>query len=320
MKRIILLILIIMLILMSFSIIGCTKKGSLKYNESGTLQQSTNQEGLSEAETVDNAVENGNLDDKQSDEEANGKIEDTTDTDNSQNNNNVELDEVEQNNIVIGDSNAIQKEEPRFIVGIDPGHQQKANHDMEPIAPGSSKKKYKVSSGTRGIKTKIYEYEVNLEIGLALKDKLVEENVEVVMTRETHEVDISNSERAVMMNEADVDLVLRLHCDGSNDQSATGAFMLIPASGQIFEESKKAALIVLDEYIEETKLKNRGIIMRGDITGFNWSEVPVILIEMGYMTNPDEDVMLSNSEFQTKMVTGLKNGIMKYLNQLEELK
>jgi|GEM_PF-3206645 len=97
------------------------------------------------------------------------------------------------------------------LIGLDPGHQAVGNYDLEPIAPGSSKKKAKVSSGTQGRFTRVAEYIVNLQVALKLRNKLEALGATVIMTRDTHDVDISNSERACMMNDAVVDCWLRIH-------------------------------------------------------------------------------------------------------------
>lgn len=59
-------------------------------------------------------------------------------------------------------------------------------------------------------------------------------------------------------------------------------------------------------------MKNRGV-ERDDLTGFNWSKVPVVLIEMGFMSNKKEDQLLSDSNYQEKLAEGLCNGILESL-------
>lgn len=200
-------------------------------------------------------------------------------------------------------------------IGIDPGHQAKGNNEKEPVAPGSSEKKAKVASGTTGVKTKTPEYVRNLEISLQLRDALEALGCEVYMTRENHDVDISNVERAVMMNDLGVDLVLRIHCNGANDRSVHGTGLYITKTGDIAEESLVAAEALLPAMIEATGAKNCGIFKRDTYTGMNWSEVPCILVEMGYMSNPDEDLLLADPDYQKKLVDGMVQGIIDYVSE-----
>lgn len=198
-------------------------------------------------------------------------------------------------------------------IGIDPGHQEKANSEKEAVAPGSSEKKAKVAGGTRGISTKTPEYVRNLEISLQLRDALEALGCEVYMTRETHDVNISNQERAIMMNEKEVDLVLRIHCNGSTNKKVNGTGLYVNKTGDIAAESYKAAEALLPAMIEATGAHNCGIFKRDTYTGLNWSTVPCILVEMGYMTNPDEDLRLADPEYQQKLVEGMVEGICRYM-------
>ncbi len=202
-----------------------------------------------------------------------------------------------------------------IIIGLDPGHQLHGNNEKETVAPGSKEKKAKVASGTSGRKTKIPEYETNLNIALKLRDALEAEGCTVYMTRETNDVDISNQERAIMMNDLNADLVLRLHCDGSTKKSANGIAMFVRASGACQAESEAAAYALLDQMVKATGAKRRGVYKRDSYTGLNWSTVPSILVEMGYLTNPEEDVKLNSPEYQDKLVEGYVEGICAYFNR-----
>ena len=198
-------------------------------------------------------------------------------------------------------------------IGIDPGHQAKANNETEPIAPGSSEKKAKVSSGTAGGNTRVAEHVVNLDIAFILRDALIEQGAEVFMTRVTHDVNISNIERAKMMNEKKVDLVLRLHCNGANDSAKRGIGLYIRDTGTGADECLKAAQTLLPAMIAATGARADGIFKRDTYTGLNWSEVPSILVEMGYMSNPEEDRLLNDPDYQQKLVTGMVNGVIEYI-------
>ncbi|MDR0812764.1 MAG: S-layer homology domain-containing protein [Oscillospiraceae bacterium] len=201
-------------------------------------------------------------------------------------------------------------------IGIDAGHQGKGNYGKEPNAPGSSVMKTKVSSGTQGRFTRVPEYEVNLAVALLLEEKLTALGAEVVMTRRTNDIDITNVERTLLINDAGVDLSIKIHADGSENPDVNGAWMLIPTNSitaDINEQSKAAAEIILAEFVAETGAKNRGLQPRTDITGFNWSTVPVVLIEMGYMTNETEDRLLATDEYREKCAQGLANGVLAWV-------
>ena len=203
---------------------------------------------------------------------------------------------------------------------MDPGHQLKVNSGLEEIGPGSSKKKLKVSSGTRGVATKKYEYQLTLEVGLKLRDVLQKEGYHVFMVRETHDVDISNKERAIKTNNAGCSLYIRLHADGINNSSTQGASVLTsspenPYTKSVQKSSDKFSHDILSEYVKATGAKNRGVVYRDDLTGTNWSKVTNTLIELGFMSNPAEDKKMSTLEYQNKMVTGIVNGIKKYLKE-----
>ena len=206
------------------------------------------------------------------------------------------------------------------LICIDPGHQVRGNSGLEEVAPGSSTKKPKVSSGTRGVATKKYEYQLTLEVGLKLRDVLQKEGYHVFMVRETHDVDISNKERAIKTNNAGCSLYIRLHADGINNSSTQGASVLTsspenPYTKGVQKSSDKFSHDILSEYVKATGAKNRGVVYRDDLTGTNWSKVTNTLIELGFMSNPAEDKKMSTLEYQNKMVTGIVNGIKKYLKE-----
>lgn len=205
-----------------------------------------------------------------------------------------------------------------LVVVIDPGHQARGDSSTEPVGPGSSERKAKVSSGTAGVVTGIPESELVLVVSLKLRDALAAHGIEVVMTRTTQDINISNIERTQIANGAGADLFVRMHADGSNNPDVAGIHVLYPASiegwtDDIASESKAAAIIAQQELIAATGAKDRGIDARSDLTGFNWSDVPVILPEIGFMTNPAEDRLLATPAYQDKIVQGLTRAILIYL-------
>lgn len=208
------------------------------------------------------------------------------------------------------------EKQEKFLICIDPGHQEKGDPKLEPVAPGSSSKKARVSSGTEGVATKKAEYILNLETSMVLKHILESKGYDVFMTRETHNVNISNSERAIFANEKNANMVIRVHADSIDNSSKTGASILIPQedgkyTAPIFEESNKCANIV-GQKMKEAGINLNGIFQRNDLTGFNWSKVPVILVEMGFMSNYNEDLMMSNPDYQRKLMQSIADGVEEY--------
>ncbi|OON97745.1 MAG: N-acetylmuramoyl-L-alanine amidase [Candidatus Epulonipiscium fishelsonii] len=216
----------------------------------------------------------------------------------------------------------VPKQEKNFVVCIDPGHQAKGDNKTEAIAPGSTQKKARVSSGTEGIGTKKAEYEINLEASLILKQLLEEEGITVVMTRENNDVNISNAERAQISNNNKANMTIRIHCDSIDNSEKTGATILVPSDTSkytqtIYAESQKYAEY-LKEALTSKGIKVNGIFKREDMTGFNWSQVPVVILEMGFMSNWNEDKMLSSPEYQKKLMEAIVDALRIYKNSSED--
>lgn len=222
-------------------------------------------------------------------------------------------DDKEENSTT--EDKAEQKVE-KYLICIDPGHQEKGDWKTELVGPQASYSKARVSSGTVGISTKKPEYVLNLEASEALKHILISKGFDVIMTREKHDVNISNMERAIFANEKNADMVIRIHADGSEDTSITGASILIPSQNSkytstIFKPSYQCANLIRNK-MDSRGFKVNGVFERDDLTGFNWSKVPVVLVEMGFMSNYNEDEMMSNPKYQGKMMQSIADGVEEY--------
>lgn len=200
------------------------------------------------------------------------------------------------------------------LIVLDAGHQVKGSSTKEANGPGSSILKARVSSGTRGVATKLYEYELNLMVTLKLRTELESRGYQVILVRDNHEVDISNIERAQVANDAGADAFIRIHANGSDDSSVHGMLTICqtssnPYNANTYKESYALSDRVLKKMVEATGARDRGIWQTDTMTGINWSEVPSTIVEMGFMSNPKEDELLSTEDYQNKVVQGIVNGI-----------
>lgn len=237
------------------------------------------------------------------------------------------------------------------IICIDPGHQKNANLEQEPLFPGSKETKPKVAQGGGSftfnqiirylIKKSggqpddsiysetsdiITESQINLDIAQFLSYRLQALGATVIMTRAEDNVNISNKERAEIANAANVDLTIRIHCDSSTDPTVSGISVQTPAiknisKKEIYNVSKLLAQNVLDSIIKNTEDKNRGVVERDDLVGFNWAEYPTVLIECGFLSNPDwpfySRYFAEGTNYDEKMVDGIIGGIEQYFQKSE---
>ena len=203
------------------------------------------------------------------------------------------------------------------VIVIDPGHASVTSLEKEQSAPGSNIMKIKEPGGAQGIKTKTPEYVVNMAVAVRLRSLLKEKGYTVIMTKTENKQMLGNIARARVGNASKADLVIRIHADSNNDASIIGASMLVPSDSKntnaIYIKSKRYGQIVFNSLIKSIGMNNRGVVERNDITGFNWSKVPIILVEMGFLSNVEEDKELSTGIYQDKLAKALSEGIDKAL-------
>jgi len=203
---------------------------------------------------------------------------------------------------------------PTPLVCLDPGHGTlpAVGRQTEPIGPGSSVRKIKDGGGAPG------EAPVALAIALRTRALLQRDGYRVAMTRTGPTYAGGNIARARFCNIRNAALMVRIHADGSSDSSQHGVKTLVPAfhrgwTDDIYAASLRAARKVQAAVVGSTGAKDVGLILRSDLTGFNWADVPAILVECGFMTNPTEARLLRTRAYQLKVARGLTAGAEAFL-------
>ena len=215
-----------------------------------------------------------------------------------------------------------EPESEQLVVAIDPGHQGNwvDMSEKEPNGPGSSEMKAKATTGTQGSFSGKAEYELNLEISLLLRDELEKRGYRVILTREDNDTAISNAERAQMAYEEGGDIYVRIHANGSDDAGVQGALAMVPSSNnpyipELAEDSYTLAECILSAYCEKASFTSLGIQYYDNMTGINWSKLPVMILEMGFMTNQSDDLRMSDASVQPLMAEGIADGIDLYFEK-----
>ena len=250
-----------------------------------------------------NEKETSKVEDVQSSEKNDSNKKQTTNKDESSN---------EENSNKDNDSN---EENSNITIVIDPGHSSTGTSGNEPVSPNSSTTKLKDGLGATGPYTNIPEHKTNMSVALLVKKELTSKGYNVILTKQDVAESKSNIERAEVGNKNNADLVVRIHADSAENSSISGASMHVPANNEytssFYKISKSYGTTILNNYVDEIGIKNRGVIERNDLTGFNWSKVPVVLIEMGFLSNKEDDNFVSNTANHPKIAKAISDGIDK---------
>ena len=206
------------------------------------------------------------------------------------------------------------------LVAIDAGHQRYANLGQEPEGPGSTTMKTKTSGGATGTWTGTPEYQVTLDVSLMLQQELISRGYQTVMIRTSNDVDISNIERANIANNSQADAFVRIHCNSSENSSTSGALTICMSSANpycagLYSASRNLSQLVLNSLCARSGAKalGAGVFELYDMTGINWSKLPVTIVELGYLSNRQEEQKLIDKNYQAALAAGIADGIAAFL-------
>lgn len=200
------------------------------------------------------------------------------------------------------------------LICLDPGHGTPTaiGAQREPIGPGSRVTKIKDGGGAPG------EAPVALAIARRTRTELERRGYSVVLTRDGPTFRGGNIGRARFCNRRRAALMLRIHADGSADSSRRGVSTLYPAfrrawTSDVYGASRRAARALQRSLVAATGAPDLGLVRRSDLTGFNWADVPVVLVETGFMTSPAEARLLRTDAYQKRVARGLAAGVSAFL-------
>ena len=203
------------------------------------------------------------------------------------------------------------------VIVIDAGHQGKENSGKEPVGPDSSSMKQKMTKGAVGSHLGIQECDVTLAIAKKTKEILSQRGYQVILTRESNDVNLSNVERARLANRSEADAFIHIHAHNQDSASVTGVLAVCQSSNNPYNSALTDKSYALSRNIstsvrKASGAKNRGVKQTDTLSEINWSQVPVTVLEVGFLSNQQEELLLSQEEYQQLIASGIADGLDQY--------
>lgn len=204
-------------------------------------------------------------------------------------------------------------------VVIDPCNQLVANTSQEPVGPNSNQTKQGTSAGAVGGLYGTRESQINLDYAVALRLELQSRGYQVLLTRDSEDVDITNKQRAEMANESGATVWIRIGVCESSDAEMTGVMAQCiseknPYHSELYRDSHALATRLLQGVTNNIEITNHGIFENDQMVAFNWSEIPVASIDIGFMSNATDEANLVTDWYKETMIKGIADGLDFYFN------
>ena len=160
------------------------------------------------------------------------------------------------------------------------------------------------------------EKDINLQIAQKVKTYLEKNGIQVIMTREDDVMEDTKLEdmkkRVALINEIKPAITVSIHQNSYSDASVKGAQVFYYAGSEV---SKGAASLMQEEMRKVDTENTRQIKSNSDFYMLKKTEVPTIIVECGFLSNPGEAEKLTSEEYQEEMAQAICNGIMVWLGQ-----
>lgn len=188
---------------------------------------------------------------------------------------------------------------------VDPGHAS--------VQPGGWP-----DPGALGSRTKIQEKDINLSIALKLKSLLEQNGAKVILTH-TGQTSLSLAGRAAVANNLPADIFVSIHSNFNNKSAVCGhtTYYYAPAGNSVLYaqryERQRLASAVQKEMVKSCGRKDNGIL-QDNFAVLRETRVPSILVETAYLSNWEEEQLLSQDWFRQQLAIGICNGIKNYFN------
>jgi len=181
-----------------------------------------------------------------------------------------------------------------YKVCLDAGHGQ---HDPGAIGPNGLKEK-----------------DVVLAVALKLGEKLKGSNIEIIYTRTDDnpgfpkDIQQNLAKRVAIANTSKADCFVSIHCNSATNKEANGTEIYVVKLGY---NAEKLARAIQSEIIRVTELKDRGI-KTANFYVIKYTQMPAVLAEIAFISNPYEEKLLASSDFQDKVAEAIARGICNY--------
>ena len=178
-----------------------------------------------------------------------------------------------------------------------------------------------IDGGSEGSISKVKESKLNLEIAVKLKKSLEKVGFIVIMTRESDVGlygDTSDGfkvrdlkKRVQIINENKPDLAVSIHLNKYSKEYRRGAQVFYSKNNSISKNLANDIQFYLNLLKESKKMYDALI---GDYYILNNSNSPAVIVECGFLSNNEEEKLLQESSYQTKLADAITNGILKFLS------